>query len=89
MYDSAQIGPVAFSNSSAYRNPEVTKLFEAAATRDSTTTRSGIYHKIQEILVEDLPYIWLVETTSTRVYQSTCSGFSESGHFAEAASCKK
>ena len=89
MYDSAQIGPVAFSNSSAYRNPEVTKLFEAAATRDSTTTRSGIYHKIQEILVEDLPYIWLVETTSTRVYQSTCSGFSESGHFAEAASCKR
>ncbi len=89
MYDAAQIGPVAFSNSSAYRNAEVTKLFEAASTRDEVATRTGIYRKIQEILIEDLPYIWLVETTGTRVYRSSCTGFSESGHFAEAASCKR
>lgn len=89
MYDSAQIGPVAFSNSSAYRNANVTKLFEDASTSSSVSLRSSIYRKIQEILVEDLPYIWLVETTATRVFRSTCSGFSESGHFAEAASCKK
>ena len=89
MYDSAQIGPVAFSNSSAYRNANVTKLFEDASTSSSVSFRSSIYRKIQEILVEDLPYIWLVETTANRVFRSTCSGFSESGHFAEAASCKK
>jgi peptide/nickel transport system substrate-binding protein len=89
MYDSAQIGPVAFSNSSAYRNANVTKLFEDASTSSSVSFRGSIYRKIQEILVEDLPYIWLVETTATRVFRSTCSGFSESGHFAEAASCKK
>ncbi len=89
MYDSSQIGPVAFSNSSAYRNAALTKLFEDAATRDSDSVRSSIYRKIQEILVEDLPYIWLVETTATRVFRASCAGFSESGHFAEAASCKK
>lgn len=89
MYDSAQIGPVAFSNSSAYRNATVTRLFEDAATRDAVTARSAIYSRIQQILVDDLPYIWLVETTATRVFRSSCSGFSESGHFAEAASCKK
>ncbi len=89
MYDSAQIGPVAFSNSSAYRNAAVTKLFEDAATNSSVSFRSSIYRKIQEIVVEDLPYIWLVETTGTRVFRSSCTGFSESGHFAEAASCKK
>ena len=89
MYDSAQIGPVAFSNSSAYRNAAVTKLFEDAATRDEAVVRGAIYRKIQEAVVEDLPYIWLVETTATRVFRASCSGFSESGHFAEAASCKK
>ncbi len=89
MYDSAQIGPIAFSNSSAYRNATVTKLFEDAATREAGSARSSIYRKIQETLVEDLPYIWLVETTGTRVFRSSCAGFSESGHFAEAASCKK
>ena len=89
MYDSAQVGPVAFSNSSAYRNATVTKLFEDAATRDSVAARTSIYRKIQEVLVEDLPYIWLVETTGTRVFRASCTGFSESGHFAEAASCKK
>lgn len=89
MYDSAQIGPVPFSNSSAYRNAAVTKLFEDAATRDDMDARRSIYRKIQEALVEDLPYIWLVETTATRVFRASCSGFSESGHFAQSASCKK
>lgn len=89
MYDAAQIGPVAFSNSSAYRNATVTKLFEDAATREAVSARSAIYRKIQEAIVEDLPYVWLVETTGTRVFRSSCTGFSESGHFAEAASCKK
>ncbi len=89
MYDAAQIGPVAFSNSSAYRNPTVTKLFEDAVTAGSLTARANVYRRIQEQLIEDLPYVWLVETTGTRVFRAQCSGFSESGHFAEAASCRK
>jgi peptide/nickel transport system substrate-binding protein len=89
MYDAAQIGPVAFSNSSAYRNATVTKLFEDASTREDPVARSVIYRKIQEVLVEDLPYIWLVETTGTRAFRSNCTGLTESGHFAEFASCKK
>jgi peptide/nickel transport system substrate-binding protein len=88
MYDAAQIGPVAFSNSSAYRNASVTALFEDASTREAPAARTAIYRKIQETLVEDLPYIWLVETTGTRAFRSNCTGVSESGHFAEAASCK-
>ena len=89
MFDEAQIGPVAFSNSSAYRNSGVTKQFEAASTAGSAAARGVIYRKLQETLIEDLPYIWLVETTGTRVFRATCTGISESGHFAEAASCKK
>ena len=89
MYDSKQIGPVAFSNSSAYRNAVVSQLFEDASTREDPTARSVIYRKIQEILITDLPYIWLVETTGVRAYRGSCTGVTDSGHFAEAASCKK
>ena len=89
MYDLKQIGPIAFSNSSAYRNPLVSQQFEDASTRDNLDTRAAIYRKIQETLVSDLPYIWLVETTGVRAFRSSCTGISDAGHFAEAASCKK
>lgn len=89
MYDSKQIGPVAFSNSSAYRNAAVTQLFEDASTIGDLTRRKAIYRKIQETLAADLPYIWLVETTGVRAFRSSCTGLTDSGHFAEAASCKK
>lgn len=89
MYDIKQIGPVSFSNSSAYRNAAVSQLFEDASARDDLNARSVIYRKIQEILVNDLPYIWLVETTGVRAYRASCTGVTDSGHFAEAASCKK
>ena len=89
MYDIKQIGPVSFSNSSAYRNAAVSQLFEDASTRDDLTARSVIYRKIQETLVNDLPYIWLVETTGVRAFRASCTGVTESGHFAEAARCKK
>ena len=67
----------------------MSQLFEDASTRDDLNARSVIYRKIQEILVNDLPYIWLVETTGVRAFRSSCTGVTESGHFAEAASCKK
>ena len=89
MYDGKQIGPVAFSNSSAYRNGAVTQLFEDASTIGDLTRRKAIYRKIQETLAVDLPYIWLVETTGVRAYRISCTGLTDSGHFAETASCKK
>jgi hypothetical protein len=49
--------------------------------------RSAIYQEIQEILVQDMPYLWVVETTATRAYSSRCSGFTASGHFAATARC--
>jgi len=88
MYVSSNIAPIPFSNSSAYRNAQVDTLFDRAQATVATAERTAIYRQIQEILVEELPYLWLVETTSTRAYRSSCSGFSSSGHFAETASCK-
>lgn len=89
MYDSAQIGPVAFSNAAAYSNRVVDGLFEQARGKLKTEQRQGIYQKIQEQLVKDVPYVWLLETTGTRIYSSKCGGFRPYGLFAEDAFCSK
>lgn len=87
MYVSSNIGPIPFSNSSAYRNDDVDRLFDEARSTVDPDERKAIYRSIQEQLVEDLPYLWIVETESTRVFSSTCRDFSPSGHFAKTASC--
>ncbi|MDP9019549.1 MAG: ABC transporter substrate-binding protein [Actinomycetota bacterium] len=89
MYISSNIGPVPFSNAAAYSNPEVDRLFDEAITTVDLDDRSAIYEQIQEIVVEDLPYFWLVETVSTRAYRDDCQGFREAGHFAETAFCEQ
>lgn len=87
MYISSNIQPIPFSNSSAYSNEEVDRLFEEAATTVDPEARAPIYRQIQEILVEELPYMWIVETTAVRVHTADCTGFTASGHFAETARC--
>ncbi|MDP9444617.1 MAG: ABC transporter substrate-binding protein, partial [Actinomycetota bacterium] len=89
LYVSSTIGPVPFSNSSAYRNPEVDRLFEEARTTIDEQERGEVYRRIQEILVDEVPYFWIVETESTRVYPARCGGFSPAGHFAEGAYCRR
>ncbi|SNR82006.1 ABC transporter substrate-binding protein [Blastococcus mobilis] len=87
MYLSSNVGPVPFSNSSAYRNPDVDRLFEQARTTVDLAERGEIYRELQEQLVEDLPYLWIVETESGRVFTDDCAGFGPAGHFAETAYC--
>lgn len=87
MYVSSNIAPVPFSNSSAYRNPVVDSLFDRGRSVVDEIARGRAYRRIQEILVRDLPYMWLVETVSTRAHSPRCEGFSVYGHFAERASC--
>lgn len=86
-YVSSSIGPVPFSNTAAYRNPVMDSLFDRASAALDTATRSAVYREIQEMAVRDQPYVWLVETLNTRVYNSRCSGFNLSPHFAATASC--
>ncbi|MDP9072550.1 MAG: ABC transporter substrate-binding protein [Actinomycetota bacterium] len=90
MYHSSQIGPAPFTNAAGYRNPEVDSLFERASREVDREERGKAYRQIQEIVVKDLPYFWLVETVATRAYDATCSGFkAHTGLFAEAAFCRK
>ena len=87
MYISSNIQPIPFSNSSAYANDDVDRLFDEASVTVDAASRGAIYQEIQEILVDDLPYVWVVETVATRAHSERCSGFSASGHFAATARC--
>ncbi|MGH9157810.1 MAG: ABC transporter substrate-binding protein [Acidimicrobiales bacterium] len=90
MFVSSQIGPTDFTNSSAYRNGEVDALFDQAAQAVDRNEARKIYRRIQAIVVDDLPYLWLVETVNTRAHPAACTGFRyNSGLFAEAAFCRR
>jgi peptide/nickel transport system substrate-binding protein len=89
MYHSSQIGPAPFTNAAAYRNERVDALFDQASRTVERDRRATLYRQIQEIVVRDLPYVWLVETPTTRAWSARCGGFRVwTGLFAEAAFCK-
>ena len=89
MYVSTNIGNIPFSNGAAYVNPEVDELFNQASSTADREARGEIYHKIQRILLEDLPYWWLVETDFSVGVRSNCHDFQGwSGHFAGRVWCE-
>ncbi|MCQ9618146.1 ABC transporter substrate-binding protein [Paenalcaligenes niemegkensis] len=49
------------TNASGYQNPEVDRLFKAAAVENDTAKRKALYEEVTAILVEDAPSAWLVE----------------------------
>jgi peptide/nickel transport system substrate-binding protein len=90
MYHSSQIGPAPFTNAAAYRNERVDALFDRAGQTVERERRGQLYRQIQEIVAQELPYVWLVETPTTRAWSARCSGFKAwTGLFAEEASCKR
>lgn len=89
MYVSSNIGNIPFSNGAACKNPEVDALFDQAASTADVEVRGELYHRIQEILLRDLPYWWLVETDFSVGVRSNCHDVQAwSGHFAETAWCE-
>lgn len=90
MYHSSQIGPAPFTNAAAYRSDRIDTLFDLAARTVDREKRAPIYRQIQEIVVQELPYYWLVETPTTRAWAAKCGGFKAwTGLFAEAAFCRR
>lgn len=84
MYVSDNIGPIPFSNAAAYRNPKVDELFAKAGNTADQEQRASAYNEIQEILAEDLPYWWLVETTRNSAVNTAFTGFKPwTGHYVE------
>ncbi len=62
-------------NNMSYSNPELDALAQKAATLNNKEERRKIYHRIQEIIVTDLPYINLFNEQKTTVIRAGWSGF--------------
>ena len=88
MLVSSNVAPIPFSNMAGYRNPVVDSLFERAASALDIDQRRRFYREMQEIVVRDQPYVWLVETLGTRAYNARCSGFGPTSHFLATARCR-
>ena len=57
-----------FGNVGSYSNAEVDKLFADAAVAPSDA-RQGLYTKVQQVLAEELPVLWLLELDFPTVYR--------------------
>lgn len=59
-----------FGNVGGYSNPEVDKLFDEAAIAPNDAKRQELYNKVQQILVEELPVLWMLELDYPTIYHS-------------------
>jgi peptide/nickel transport system substrate-binding protein len=81
VYDSRNILPIPFGNGAAYANPVVDSLFDAAASTLDPARRRATYGRVQRILLDDVPYLWLVESDGWRAWRSAVHGLHVwSGH---------
>ncbi len=71
---SSNIGPIPFSNGASYRNPRIDELFTLAASQTDRQKRAAYYFEAQEILLKEVPYLWLYEPNSGAAYNSNLQG---------------
>ena len=74
MYISSNIKKLVWTNTMGYQNPEVDRLFAEAQREQNFEKRKKLYQRAQEILVEELPIIWLVEIEYHSVYNKKYEG---------------
>lgn len=58
-----------FGNVGGYANPEVDRLFAAAAIAPNDQMRQALYTQVQKLLAEDLPVLWLLEMDFPTIYR--------------------
>lgn len=63
-----------FVNNGGYSNPEVDRLFAEAANAPSEK-RPDLYKKVQQILVEDVPILWLTDMEFPTVHRCNVKDF--------------
>ena len=74
VYHSANILPIPFGNGAGYRNANVDALFDQAGRTLNEPERRELYRQVQQILVRELPYFWLVETEGDRAFRTAVKG---------------
>lgn len=86
VYDSANIAPIPFSNGAGYRSARVDSLLQEGAVTLDREARARTYRALQQVLVDDLPYFWMIDSRGARAYRKTFTGIRGwTGAFAETA----
>jgi peptide/nickel transport system substrate-binding protein len=65
---------VAYSNVTGYSNSEVDRLLAEAQSEQNFDKRKRLYHRVQEILVADLPIVWINEIQFATLYHKDLAG---------------
>ncbi len=74
MYISPNIKNLIWTNTMGYNNPEVDRLFAEAQVEQNFEKRKRMYHRAQEILVDELPIIWHLEVEYYLFYHKDFDG---------------
>jgi peptide/nickel transport system substrate-binding protein len=75
VYVSSNIGPFPFSNGAGYRNARIDQLFDLGSEPVDRAQRRPHYVEIQEILADEVPYFWLIDSEGFRAHRTAFSGF--------------
>ena len=67
-YVSTNIQKIVFTNTSGYASPEVDKLFATARNSASPKDRQAAFFAVQELLVKEIPEIWLIEMSFPTIH---------------------
>ena len=59
---------VTFVNDTFYSNPEVDRMLGEGARESDAEKRAALYKKVQQILAEDSPMIWLIDVQYVSVF---------------------
>ncbi|WP_146056418.1 ABC transporter substrate-binding protein [Methylobacterium sp. V23] len=61
---------VTFVNDMFYSNPEVDRMLDAGMREPDPIKRGDIYKKVQQILAEDCPMVWLIDVQYVSVFNT-------------------
>jgi hypothetical protein len=74
LYITSNIGHTAFNNAAAYSNPTIDSLWSDAAITTDPAKRTQDLYQIQQILIQDMPMIWLWEVNDYSIYTKDFGG---------------
>ena len=75
VYVSSNIGPFPFSNGAGYRNARVDELFDLGSQANQRDERRRHYVAIQQIVADEVPYFWLIDSEGFRAHRTAFTGF--------------
>jgi peptide/nickel transport system substrate-binding protein len=78
-YISSNIKKITFTNTGGYSNPKVDELFEQARTAADPADRRKAFYEVQQLLVQDIPQVWLMELQFPTIYDKKLHNIVEYG----------